>query len=177
MTAQSTSSLWRVALFVMVIAGICWLGGVNIRTIIANDMLKPGTLEFEEYIAPEAESEIYRMISYASLVTTCAYACVLAGSIVFLIASPFRLKEHGWLLMSALLFYVFVPVEVYTIVLDLRMVYETFFTGATNDVFRELFIARVGALAGAPFIALLCYYTIIGLAIFQPFKKAYPHTA
>jgi hypothetical protein len=77
--------------------------------------------------------------------------------------------------MSALLFYMFVPVELYTISLDARMVYETFFMSATNEVFRELFIARVGALAGTPLIALLCYYTIIALAIFQPFKKPYPH--
>ena len=48
---------------------------------------------------------------------------------------------------------------------------------AENEVFRELLVARIGALAGAPFIAQLCYYTILALAIFQPFKKPRIHTA
>jgi hypothetical protein len=163
--------LWRVALFVMVLAGICWLGAVNMRAIIGNDMLRTGTLEFDELLPPDAEREIFRLLSLASLVVICAYSVTLVSSIVFLASSPFRLKEHGWLMMGAILFYVFVPVEIYTLVLDGRIVYNEFFTTADNAHFRELFLARVGALAGAPLIALLCYYTAIGLAIFRPFVK------
>jgi hypothetical protein len=175
MTKPASSSMtWRTALFVMIVAATIWLGGVNIRAMIGNDMLKTGTLQFEEYLAPEAEREIFRLISLASAVIISAYLVTLVSSIVFLFRSPFRLKEHGWLLMSAILFYVFVPVEAFTIYLDARMIYLEFFTTAENQVFRELFIARVTALAGAPIIALLCYYTIIGLAIFQPLKKEHP---
>jgi hypothetical protein len=100
-----------------------------------------------------------------------AYLVTLVSSIVFLATSPFRLKDHPWLLMSAILLYLFVPVEIFTIVLDVRMIYDEFFTTADNAVFRELFLARVGALAGAPLVAMLCYYTIIVLAIFQPFRR------
>ena len=53
-------------------------------------------------------------------------------------------------MMSAILFYTFVPVEAFTMYLDGTMVYKEFFTTEGNDVFRELFVARVGALAGAP---------------------------
>ena len=55
----------NVALLFMIIGAIFWLGGVNIRAIIGNDMLKPGSLSFEEYVAPEAEREIYRLISFS----------------------------------------------------------------------------------------------------------------
>jgi hypothetical protein len=96
---------------------------------------------------------------------------VLVSGAVFLATSPLRLKEHGWLMMSAILFSLFVPVELYTMYLDARMVYMEFFTTAGNDVFRELFHARLGVLAGAPLVALLCYYTIIALAVFRPFTK------
>lgn len=163
--------LWRVALFVLIATGILWLGAVNIRALIGGDMLKAGTLEFDEYIPPDAEREIFRLLSLTSIIVIIGYALTLISSVVFLIFSPFRLKEHGWLLMSAILFYLFVPVEVFTLTLDARMAYNEFFTTTDNAVFRELFIARVGALAGAPLIALLCYYTIIGLAIFRPFTK------
>ena len=44
--------------------------------------------------------------------------------------------------------------------------------GANAPVeFRQLFIHRLGALAGVPIIALMCYYTIVVLVIFRPFTK------
>lgn len=172
--ASQYPNTWRVALFVLIAAAVVWLGGVNIRALIGNDMLKIGTLEFEEYLPPEAEREIFRLLSISSVVVILSYCIVLLSSIVFLISSPFRLKEHGWLMMSAILFYLFVPVECFTMYLDGKMIYREFFTTADNQVFRELFIARVGALAGAPMIALMSYYTIIGLAVFQPFRKQVP---
>jgi hypothetical protein len=162
---------WRIALFVFVVASILWLGAVNIRAVIGNEMLMTGTMEFDQTVPPEAEREIFRLISLTSLVVIGGYIVALSSSIVFLKSSPLRLKEHGWLLLCAILFYVFAPVEFYALYLDAKMVYHEFFTTADNSVFRELFIARLGALAGAPLIAQLCYYTIIGLAIFQPFRK------
>lgn len=160
--------LWRAALMVLVASSIAWLGAINIRTIIGGDLLKIGTMEFDSYLPPDAEREIFRLLSVTSLVVIGGYLLTFCASIVFLATSPFRLKEHGWLLLSAILFYLFVPVEAFTMFLDARMVYHEFFTTATNTTFRELFIARVAALAGAPGVATLCYYTIIGLAIFRP---------
>lgn len=162
----------RFALFVMIVGAIFWLGAVNIRAMIGNDMLKTGTLEFEEYLAPEAEREIFRLLSFASVLIMISYATVLVSATVFLATSPLRLKENGWLMMSAILFYGFVPVELYTLTIDARTAYLEFFTTAGNDVFRELFIARVAALAGAPVIAVLCYYAIIALAVFRPFTRS-----
>ena len=160
------------ALFVCVVAGIFWLGGTTARAFIGNDMLKPGTVEFEDYLAPESEREVFRLLAVTSAVVGISYIVALVSSIVFLVASPFRMKEHGWLLMAAVLFYLFVPVEIYTMILDGKMIYKEFFTTADNEVFRELFIARVKALSGAPVVAVLCYYTAIGLAVFQPFRKS-----
>ena len=154
-----------------IVAGIFWLGGTNARAFIGNDMLKPGTVEFEDYLAPESEREVFRLLSVTSAVVGISYIVALISSIVFLAASPFRLKENGWLLMAAVLFYLFVPVEIYTMFLDGKMIYKEFFTTADNEVFRELFVARVKALSGAPVVAILCYYTAIGLAVFQPFRK------
>ncbi|MGA9120897.1 MAG: hypothetical protein WB699_16140 [Bacteroidota bacterium] len=154
-----------------IVAGIFWLGGTNARAFLGNDMLKPGTMEFEDYLAPESEREVFRLISVTSVVVAISYIVTLISSLVFLFTSPFRLKEHGWLVMAVILFYLFVPVEIYTMILDGKMVYKEFFTTADNAVFRQLFIARVKALSGAPVVAILCYYTAIGLAVFQPFRK------
>jgi hypothetical protein len=168
---QHPSPLWRFWLFLLVCSGIIWLGGVNARAIIGNDLLRTGTLEFEEFISPEAEREIFRLLSMTSLLIITSYCVLFVSSILFLASSPYSMKEHGWLLMSAILFYLFVPVEAFTMYLDGKMIYQEFFTTVDNVVFRELFVRRMGALKGAPVVALLCYYTIIGLVVFQPFRK------
>ena len=174
--AQANSITWRIALFVFIVSTTLWLGSAYIRAMIGNDLLKFGTLTFEEYIAPDAEREIFRLLSLVSLSVIGWYVIALVASIVFLVTCPFKLKEHGWLMISAILFYMFVPVEAFTMYIDVRMIYAEFFTTADNQAFRELFIARVGALAGSPFIATLCYYTIIALTVFQPLKKRLPQS-
>jgi hypothetical protein len=176
-TGQANFRTWRIALLIFIISSTLWLGSAYGRAIIGNDLLKFGTLTFEEYVAPDAEREIFRLLSLTSLSVVSGYIIALISSIVFLATCPYRLKEHGWLMISAILFYLFVPVEAFTMYLDGKMIYYEFFTTTDNRVFRELFVARVGALAGTPFIAVLCYYTIIALAVFQPLKKRVPRSA
>ena len=161
----------RAALFFLVLSGTVWLGGMNARMIVGGDLLEPGTLTFDPLLSPSAERELFRLLSVTSLVTVAAYPVVLLSAVVFLWRSPWRLREHGWMMMSTILLFGFVPVEAFTMAIDLRMIYLEFFTTASNDDFRVLFLERVGALGGAPFIALLSYYTIIGLAAFQPLRR------
>ncbi len=127
MKEQREPIVWRIALFVLVVSAIFWLGGTNARAFIGNDMLKPGTVEFEEYLSPDSEREVFRLISVSSVVIIVSYLATLASSILFLATCPYRLKEHGWPLMSAILFYVFVPVEIYTMVLDGKMTLQGIF--------------------------------------------------
>jgi hypothetical protein len=173
-TPASRFASWRIALFLLIVSGTFWLGGAHIRAMIGNDLLKFGTLTFVDPMPPAAEAEIYRLLSLASLSIMGSYIIALVSSIVFLTTSPYRLREHGWLMVSAILFYLFVPVEAYTMYLDGKMIYAEFMTMVDNQTFRELFLARLTALAGTPFIATLCYYTIIVLAVFQPMRKPQP---
>jgi hypothetical protein len=166
----------RIALFFLAVGAIVWLGGVNARALTGNMLFKPGTLNFEEYLAPEAEAEIFRVLAFTSVVTMIGYGVVLVSATVFLATTTIRLRENGWLMMSAILFFAFVPVELYTGYLDARMIHDEFFTSAGNDVFRELFLTRLQALQGAPFVALLCYYTIIGLVVFRPLTRQAPRS-
>ncbi len=169
------SRVWRVALFVLIVAAIVWLGATVTRALIGNDLLRTDTatltLSINNALSPDAQREAFRLLSICSLTILGSYVVTLISSVVFLATSPFKLKHHGWLMMSAILFYLFVPVEVWTFYLDWKMIYLEFFTTEGLDRFQEVFLARVGALAGAPTVALLCYFTIIGLAVFQPMKK------
>ncbi len=162
----------KISLFLMIVGGAVWVGGVNIRAIIGVDLLDFGTIEFKPNIHPLVEREVFRLIALSSIVVMIAYTVTLTSSIVFLRTTSLAFKENGWLMMSAILFYLFVPVEVYTMILDGKMVYLDFVLSSNDLVeFRKLLIHRLAALSGVPIIALFCYYTIIALAVFQPLKK------
>lgn len=161
----------RLALFVFVLASLCWLGGINIRALVGFDLLRIGTLDFKPNIHPFVERTIFSLLAQSSLVVNGAYIVAWLAGIVYLATTRFQCKKEGWLLMSAILFYLFTPVEVYTMVLDFQM-WRLDMLGSNDLVeFRKLFIHRLGALSGLPLIALLCYYTIIGLVVFRPLRR------
>jgi hypothetical protein len=161
----------KISFAIMCIGAICWLGGINVRALIGFNLLQTGTLDFRPNIHPYVERTVFGLIAQSSLVVMYAYAALWIAGIVFLRTTSLRLKEHGWLMMSAILFYLFTPVEIYTMTLDFQM--WLLDVHGSNDLveFRKLFIHRLAALAGVPIIALMCYYTILILAIFRPMTK------
>ncbi|MCX6138208.1 MAG: hypothetical protein NTV54_12010 [Ignavibacteriales bacterium] len=164
-------ALAKYSLLVLCIAAIVWLGAVNVRAIIGFELLHTGTLEFITTLDPPVEREIMHLVSYASLAVDAGYAVSFLSAIVFLWSSPLVVKREGWLLMSAMLFFGFAPVEFYAVYLDLKFAWIELFSGPDAETLRALFLKRLTALAGAPMVALLCYYTIIPLTIWQPMKK------
>ena len=168
---RSGTYSWRVALVFLLVASVFWLGGHSIRALIGNELLEPGTLELKTSVPPDAERMLYRLLAVTGIVVLVGYAVVLVSSLVVLLRGPWILRNNGWLLMSALLLYAFIPVEVFALTLDMKLIRLEFSSGAELSVFREVFLARAAALAGAPLVALLCYYTIIILAVFQPMTR------
>ncbi|HTK81250.1 MAG TPA: hypothetical protein VL633_03085 [Bacteroidota bacterium] len=161
----------RTALAILTIAAICWLGGINVRAMIGFNLLETGTLDFKPNIHPYVERTVFGLIAQSSMIANTSYVIVWLMGILFLRSTVLRLKEHGWLMLSAILFYMFTPVEVYAIVLDARMWWLDHI--GSNDLveFRKLFIHRLTMLAGVPMIALLSYYTIIVISFLQPMRK------
>jgi hypothetical protein len=165
------SSTERTALALVIVGAIAWLGAMNVRALIGLDLLEFGTLEFKPNIHPYVERTFFGLISRTSAVSSLGYVVVWSAGIVYLRSTKMSLKQQGWLMMSAVLFYVFTPVEIYVMTLDTKM--WLLDHAGSNDLveFRKLFIHRLGALAGVPIIAMLCYYTAIVLVTFRPLKK------
>lgn len=170
--AQPTgSAVWRTALVLFILSAFTWLGALIARAVIANELLEPGTAQIAAALSADTERHLYRMLAASAIPMVTGYGVALISSIVFLRSMPLRVRENGWLLMSALLLYLFIPVEVFAMTLDVRMIWLEFFGTADVGAMRGLFLARLGALAGAPFVAVLCYLTIVPLAVFQPFRR------
>lgn len=171
--AHRPSALWRGAIVAVIAGAVLWLGAVHARALLASDLFIRGTLTLNPSVPPAVEQHVYRQLAVQTLVMVPGYLLVLAGSIIVLARSPYRPREHGWLMMSAILLFVFIPVEVFTMHLDIRMAHCALIGSGDLATLRELFLARAGALAGAPVVAQLCYYTIIVLAAVQPFRRGH----
>lgn len=161
----------KVALVLLIIASIFWLGGINIRALIGNELLDYDEFEFKTSIPPDRENTIFQLISNSSLVIIISYAVVLISAIWFVSTAKIDIKDNGWYLMSIILFFIFVPVEIYTYYLDIKFMLLFHSKPPDHDELLKIFGERLGALSGVPVIALLCYYTIIPLVIFKPLKK------
>ena len=171
MTA-TRAAVAKAALLLTVLGAVTWLGGINVRAAVGFSLLQFGTLEFRPNIQPGIERAVFSLVAQSSLIVNIAYVVLLVASIVYLRAAKPDFRKEGWLMVASILFFAFVPVEVYTMVLDFRM--WLLDAAGSNDLveFRKLFIHRLAALAGVPMIALLSYYTAIALVIFRPLRRA-----
>jgi len=158
-------------LLLLIISVIVWLGTINGRYLIGNDLITYDEFNVRTSIPPDEENLLFKLVSYASIVIIISYLFVLLSATMFLIKTKLTFKENGWLLMSAILFYVFVPVEIYTYYLDIKFFLLYLSNPPNHDELLRIFGERIGFLKGVPWIAMLSYYAIIALAIFQPMKK------
>lgn len=170
MTAARTAAA-KAALLAGIVAAIVWLGGINIRASVGFSLLQFGTLEFRPNIDPGIERAVFSLLAQSSMIVNVAYLVLVLSAIVYLRAARPDFRSEGWLMIASLLFFVFVPVEVYTMVLDVRM--WLLETAGSNDLveFRKLFIHRLAALSGVPMIALLSYYTAIAVVVIRPLRR------
>jgi hypothetical protein len=166
------SRIENITLLVLLLSGAFWLGGLNVRAAVGFDLLQMGTLEFKPNIHPYVERAVFSLIAQSSLLVGISYVVCWISAAVYLATCRMTMRENGWLMICAILFFLFTPVEIYTMVLDGRM--WILDHQGSNDLveFRKLFIHRLAALSGVPMIALLCYYTAVAFAVFRPMRRS-----
>ena len=150
---------------------VVWLGALSTRAMLGNELLQFGTIELKTNLDPLFERELYRIISYATLLVMGGYSAALIGAIGFTATATVAWKQHGWLLMCAILFFVFVPVELWSLKLDWKMIGLNFWGDWPLEEFRKAYLRRLTALSGLPVIANLTYYTMIVIAVWRPFER------
>jgi hypothetical protein len=158
-------------LIIFMLSAVVWLYASSMKHYESGIMLKFGTVEFKEQMDPAGERAAYRSIAQNSLVTFISYPFVLLAGLGFIMTTRRSLKREGWLMMSAILLYVFVPVELYCYWLDWKIVGLNYWGNWPLEEFRKVLLMRLTALAGLPFIAQMCYYTIPIFIIFKPLQK------
>lgn len=182
-TTPTMSNWYKFWLVLLAFGTIFWLGGSLVRALIANEFYIPGTVEYDTSLGLDEEFLIFSLIGSSTIVVLIGYVLVLIAGTVALGMFPGRRKDHGWLIMAAILFYLYLPVEVFTGYLDIKYLalWDTAL-GRFNDLdvqtivaykteLKEILSHRVSALSGVPIIAMLCYYTAVVLVVWQPMKR------
>ena len=159
-------------LSILAIGTVVWLGAINVRGLIGNDLLTYDEFSFRTSIPPDEENWIFKTMSHTSGLIFAAYITVLVSAIFFVKNAKINMRENPWYLMCCILFFIFVPVEIYSSYLDLKFYLLFIKNPPVHDGLLKIFGERVGFLKGVPYIALLSYYSVILISVFQPMKKS-----
>ncbi|MEK7818488.1 MAG: hypothetical protein AAB255_01700 [Bacteroidota bacterium] len=161
----------KIFLVVFTVCAIMWLGLTSARLIISNEMLSSKTYQYLPQINIQTEFVYFSVISKIIYLNLILYALILISAIGFILTKEISFKENPYLLTSAIMYFMFVPVEIYCANLDWNFIWLGWKNSINIEEYRHLFMERIRAFSGLPMIAILCYYTIIPLIIFKPFNK------
>ncbi len=167
---NKSSKFW---LILLIIAAIFWLGAINVRFIIGNELLIFDEFNFRVSIPPDEENVIFKMIANSSILIMVAYVITFISAIIFTVKAKINTRENPWFLMCCILFFVFAPIEFYAIYLDLKFIFLFHSNPPNHDELLKIFGERIGLLKGVPWVAILSYYTIVVVAVIQPLKKSH----
>jgi len=174
---RSLSKKDKTILTIFALAFIIWLGGAILRTAIGFTIFEPSATET---LIRKAPNDILMQTVYifasTSIYTSIAYLITFALSFFLLAKYKNIWKQEGWILMCFVLFYLFSPVEIYTIYEDIKLsiavfqqnVWE-FYSQPVQDYFMKRIKNVVyNSLNG---LTLLSALTIVIYVIWQPLKK------
>jgi len=167
----------KTILTIFTLAFIIWLGGAILRTAIGFTIFEPSATET---LIRKASNDILMQTVYifvsTSIYTSIAY--VIAFALSFFLLAKFKKiwKQQGWILMCFVLFYLFSPVELFTIYQDIKLSIAVFQQNVWefySQPIQKFFMKRVNnvvynSLNG---LTLLSYLTIVIYVIWQPLKK------
>lgn len=168
---------YRIPLTLFSVGYLFWLGGTLVRSIIAFSVFEPSsTQSLVRQVSNDILMQSVYLYSATSLYTIISYLISLFGAVLLLIKSKEYFKANGWLLMSFILFFSTLPINLIFIYFDIRLSIEVFWNLRWEFYHPQIlkyFLNRINdplwnSLGGISFLANL---SIIFLVIFQPLKK------
>jgi hypothetical protein len=165
----------KIFLTLFIVSAAVWITSIVLKNIEIGTLVEFGTVQFRAGMTVEQERSAYAALAEYSAVALVAYPLTILSAAGYIASTQRSVKKEGWLLMSAILLFIFVPVEIYCCWLDWKLIGLQYWGDWQVEEFRKAFINRLTALAGLPFIAQLCYCTIPIFIIFKPLQKTNDH--
>jgi hypothetical protein len=169
------STLQRLAVFLVVLSGIVWLGGMVVRGAIGFDLFVPGTLTFKAEMPPDAQAQTLRLFARTSFYTLVSYSLMLVVGIFLWLLNKDRWRERGGLFIGGMLIVLYVPIELWQGYYDVLLVQATQYAAYADfplETAKQLLIKRIRILGGVgPFLSFLGYLTAVFFLIIQPMQR------
>jgi hypothetical protein len=158
-------------LSVSALSCIFWIGSYLLRMFLTYQLFNETMTAYRPFINDKNINAILLVLNPSVITTLVLYVIFILSFILFLFTTKLNLKQNGWLFIITVLVFITAPFEIYLMTIDYKifnMVYSGIFTN--GDVL-NLITKRFKDLSSFALIELLCYCTVILLAIFQPLTR------
>ena len=96
-----------------------------------------------------------------------AYTTIFTAGIWFYFSSPCNIIKHKWLRIAFLCFYLWLPVDIYTITLDVKFALSFNPNEIITQELKDLFLSRQTTLGPIPLIQLMSYLFALWIVVFK----------
>ncbi len=166
---KNQSFLNKLFTFITVISGCIWLGAYVTRMIISYQLFGVD-MKIASYINDNNLEGILKIISPSINTTFILFVIFILAFTVFLFTSDMKLKENGWMFITAVIIYTTLPFEGYLMIIDFKIISALSLSDIINsDYVISLIRERFTSLGSFPIIILLSYCSLIYFLIFKPF--------
>ena len=182
---NNTGALAKTFITIFAIGGVIWLGAGIARTVIGFDAFIPGTAEIK--IAQSEAMRLHTIWLYTMLGawTGFSFAISAVGGVGAVVAMRARVRNNGWIMMSALLFCLLIPGQVWLTIQDIDL--WSLFDSATGiplasyEEILDVFLRRTTEITSSVVTGLsfLVAVTILLILVWRPLTRedsAQPNT-
>lgn len=116
-------SLWsfRIFLSLFALGGVVWLGASVARMVVGFDVFTPGTLLFKSTQSESVRLHTIWLFTLLGGWTGWSFLLTTVGGVGTALIVRKAFRSHGWLLMSAILLILLIPVQAYVAWEDYRL--------------------------------------------------------
>jgi hypothetical protein len=164
----------KIFLLFFLLGGVIWVGGGIARMVVGYSVFIPGTLEWNTAQSDQARLQTIWLFTLLGGWTGWSSLVATIGGLGAMYALRGLFRHHGWLLMSAILLVLVLPVQGYIITEDYRL--WTYFDRVTGmplaeprDIF-QIFLTRFSSPIINVMVAMssLALLTIVALGAMRP---------
>ncbi len=168
---NKTNKISGLFLIVSALSCIFWIGSYLLRMFLTYQLFNETMTSYRPFINDQNIKAILLVLNPSVITTFVLYVIFIISIILFLVTTKLKLKQNGWLFIITILVFITAPFEIYLMTIDYKifnMVNSGIFT--SGEVL-TLIAERLKDLSSFPLIELLCYCSVIFLAIFQPMTR------
>lgn len=170
---KTISKLSKTFLYISALSCAIWVGAYVTRLLMVYNIYEFDGINL--FLRPFYNNNLHHVLnSFLPLFSTTLvlYPVFIITFVLFLISSRLNLRRNGWLFMITVLVFITMPFEIYLMTFDYR-IFNTIYYNSGFDINTafDLITKRIQILNTFPIIEVLCYCSILFLAIFRPFTK------